>query len=77
MLDQRRRRWASIKSELGQRFVVLVGTRETDNDAMLERNYMSITWLGGPPEDGEMNRMSLSSRYRILNSSIGGQIDYP
>ena len=27
---------------------------------------------GEPPEDGEMNEMTLSSRHRMRNSSLGG-----
>ena len=30
------------------------------------------TGQGEPPEDGEMNEMTLSSRHRIRNSSPGG-----
>ena len=34
--------------------------------------HIGQTGPGEPPEDGEMNEMTLSSRHRIRNSSPGG-----
>ena len=34
--------------------------------------HIGYTGTGEPPEDGEMNEMTLSSRHRIRNSSPGG-----
>ena len=34
--------------------------------------HIGKTGPGEPPEDGEMNEMTLSSRHRIRNSSPGG-----
>ena len=34
--------------------------------------HVGYTGPGEPPEDGEMNEMTLSSRHRIRNSSPGG-----
>ena len=40
--------------------------------ATLVHIYRAYTGPGEPPEDGDMNEMTLPSRHEIRNSSLGG-----